>query len=156
MLSGQQVILDLYNCHYESLKNLSELEQILKDTMDKYGLKPIASYTQQYEDNNNLSVVVFYDKGHLIVHAYPETGFASVDALSTVTNIALEKTVIKIKQLLGAEKTKTTHIKRGDFGKLNDMKPTIHKKIKTWKRVRNTSVNVLKLFVNKKKNQQTD
>lgn len=155
MLTGQQIILDLYNCHYDSLNNLPELEQMLKNTMEHYGLAPISSYTQQYHGNNNLSVVVFYENGHLIVHTSPETGFASVDALSEVTNIALEKTVTKIKQMLGAEKTKTTYIKRGDFGRLNDMKPTIHKKIKAWRRVRSTSAKVLKLFTPKGKKKKT-
>ena len=155
MLSGQQIILDLYNCNYDKLSSVTELEQFVKDKMKELALVPVSSHTQKYENSENLSLAVFYDNGHIIVHTYPETGFASVDALSTVTNIALEKTVMKIRQFLGAEKTKTTYIKRGDFGRLNDMKPTIHKKVKAWKRVRNTSAQVLKLFVTKK-NQTTD
>lgn len=152
MLSGQQIILDMYNCHYEMLSNLDELEQIIKKNMQAFSTEPAATCTHIHENSENLSIIVFHEHGHVIVHTFPETGFASLDILFTVTNIALEKIATKIRQTLGAQKYKATYLKRGDFGKLNDMKPTIHKKTKAWRRVRNTSANVLRMIVTTKNN----
>ena len=150
MLLGQQIVLDLYNCDYQKLDDEHGLESFIKSVMEQYSIEPLSSYMQVHPNSNDISTIIFYPHGHIVVHSYPEIGFASVDLFSTVTNIALDKIATKIKQSLGAQKAKSTYLKRGDFGSLNDMKPTVHKKIKAWRRVRNTSVKMLKILANKK------
>ena len=154
MLAGQQIVLDLYNCNYDKLVDQNHLEIFLKDLMEKSSIECLSTYSQIY-DNENVSIIAFHPHGHIIIHTHPETGFASVDIFSTVHNIALDKLALKLRQELGAQKAKNTYLKRGDFGSQNDMKPTFRRKIKPWRRVRNTGAQVLKIFVNKK-NQSVD
>ena len=150
MLSGNQIILDMYNCRYDMLSDLTVMEQVIKESMNTFFVTPLSFCSQTHKDSNNLSLIAFHEYGHVIVHTFPDTGFASLDILFTVSNIALEKIAVKLRNNLGSQKYKTTYLKRGDFGKLNDMKPTIHKKTKTWRRVRNTSAKVLKLIAMKR------
>lgn len=154
MLAGQQIVLDLYNCDYDKLTNKDGLETFLKDLMKQNSIECLSTYTQCHY-NETISIIAFHPHGHIIIHTHPETGFASVDIFSTVHNIALDKLALKLRQELGAQKAKNTYLKRGDFGSQNDMKPTFHRKIKPWRRVRNTGAQVLKIFVTKK-NQSVD
>ena len=149
MLRGKQIILDLYNCNYDILSNKDLLDHLMEKTMTDYNIPILSHYYQEFDDAS-FSCILFHNYGHIIIHAFPELGFASVDIFSSVVNNFLDKIAVKIKQGLKSEKSKTTFLNRGDFGSLNDMKPTIHKQIKTWRRVRNTGAKMFRLIRMKK------
>ncbi len=155
MATSKQVVLDLYNCDYDILKDKQTLEDILKNILKEQNVATGSFYSQEYENTNNISIIAFNEHGHLVVHAYPEQSFACVDIFTSNANTSIDKIAIKIRQALNSEKSKHTHLQRGDFGSLNDMKPKIRKKTKVWRRVTNTSAKMLNIFKNKK-NSSTD
>jgi len=147
MLTGKQIVLDLYNCDYEILSKPEEVEAAIARIMDERGLTILSSYKQNYEEEQDFALIIFFNYGHIIVHTFPEQGFVSVDVFSSLADLDLEKIAIRIKRELKTQKSKDTYLRRGDFGSLNDMKPTIRKKTKAWRRVRNTSAKMFRLII---------
>jgi S-adenosylmethionine decarboxylase len=148
-LPGRQIVLDLYNCDYDRLLSQEQLAGELQDVMASYQLTVLSCQTNT-RGGEGLSIVALHQHGHIIIHTLPALGFASVDAFSCIDDAGINKLAFKIKRFFQAEKTKSTYLKRGDFGSLNDMKPIVRKQVKAWRRVRNTSAKVLRIFVNKK------
>lgn len=150
MLAGKQFVLDLYNCDYEILKEPTEIEAVIKKIMDERNLTLLSSFKQNYEEKHDFAIIIFFNYGHIIVHVFPDQGFVSVDVFSSLSELDLEKIAIRIKRELKTQKSKETYLRRGDFGSLNDMKPTIRKKTKAWRKVRNTSAKMFRLIINRK------
>ena len=149
-ISVKQVVLDLYNCDYDLLNNENNLKELLIKTMSENYFSILSHHSQKYQTGSDFSVIIFYQQGHVIVHAFPETGFASVDIFSGLPTNGLDKLASKIKQGLKSEKSKITYLRRGDFGSISDMKPTIHRQTKAWRRVRNTSEKMLRIIANQR------
>lgn len=154
MLAGKQIVLDLYNCNYDIINQPDEIEIMIKKLLKENELEATSSFKQSYPEDNSFALVNFFRNGHLVIHSFPEKGFVSFDIFSSLPNSDLEKIAIKIKRELKTEKSKDTYLRRGDFGSLHDMKPTIRKKTKAWRRVRNTSAKMFRLIVNRDKNNQ--
>ena len=150
MRSGQQIILDLYNCNFDRLNAADELESALREVMREQALPVVAYFVWPRAGGTGFSLVLFHEYGHIIIHTFPDLGYALADALSTLDGASLNKITAKIKHILQAEKTKNTVLKRGDFGSVSDMKPTVKKQTKALRRVRNTRDKVLSMFKRKK------
>jgi S-adenosylmethionine decarboxylase len=150
MLPGRQIILDLYNCDFDRLTNQAELLPALEEIMADGSMPALSSFTLPQGGDGGFSLAVFHRHGHVVVHTFPSTGFASADVFSAAADTAVEKVSAKIKQILKSERNKNTILKRGDFGSLNDMKPTMRRQIKTWRRVRNASAKMLNMLGSKK------
>ncbi len=147
--AGKHIVLDLYNCNYDIISDQDLMQAFITETLAGNSLNVQSMHRQKLEENKDFSLVAFFENGHIIAHIMPDKGFAAVDIFSSLDNAVLDKIAIKIKQGLRSEKTKITYLRRGDFGSLSDMKPTINKNIKTWRRVRNTSAKVWKIIVNR-------
>ena len=149
-MTGLQIILDLYNCDFDKLNDqvglLPDLEKIMQESA-----MPAASHSiQPHDEGGGFSLAVFHRHGHIVIHTFPATGFASVDVFSMSAAVDLKKISVKIKQILQSEKNKNTTLNRGDFGSLSDMKPTTKRQIKAWRRVRNTSAKMFNILKTKK------
>jgi S-adenosylmethionine decarboxylase len=150
MLPGRQIILDLYNCDFDVLTNQAELLPALEKIMADSAMPALSRSVYPHDGSGGFSLTVFHRHGHVVIHTFPATGFASADVFSAAADTAVEKVSAKIKQILKSERNKNTILKRGDFGSLNDMKPTMKRQIKAWRRVRNTSAKMFSILKNKK------
>jgi S-adenosylmethionine decarboxylase len=148
ILPGLQIILDLYNCDFDKLNDQDGLLPALEKIMGE-GAMAAASHSVRPREGGGFSLIAFCRHGHVVIHTFPATGFASVDVFS-MSAADVKKIAAKIKQILKSEKSKNTILNRGDFGSLNDMKPTTKRQVKAWRRVRNTSAKMLNIIRNKK------
>lgn len=103
----------------------------------------------QHIEENELSVLIMTKQGHITIHAYPSLSYAAVDVYVCSTEATPEKAIKTIKKILKPEKTKTTYLRRGDFGTITDMKPRIKTSLAPFRRIRNTGAKMIK-FINKK------
>ncbi|MDR2006072.1 MAG: S-adenosylmethionine decarboxylase [Acidaminococcales bacterium] len=149
MLPGRQIILDLYNCDFDRLNDQADLLPALEKIMADSAMPALSYSVQPHDEDGGFSIAVFHRHGHVVIHTFPATGFATADVFSAAADTAVEKVSTKIKQILKSERNKNTILKRGDFGSLNDMRPTMKRQIKAWRRVRNTSAKMLSMLKNK-------
>ena len=83
------------------------------------------------------------------MHAFPELRYISADTFLCQQNATPELLFNTFRKLFNPEKTKTTLLKRGDFGSVTDMKPKYKTRTAPIRKIRNTGNKVIKILTRK-------
>lgn len=145
---GKQLTVDMYGCNFNSLNNLELIKAAMLTAIEETGLT-LQNLSYHVSEPHGLTVLALLTDSHMSIHTHPELGYAAFDAFIWGDHTRPDKAMRVIKSILKPEKTKTTHIMRGDFGSQKDMKPRIKVSIAPLRRVRNTSAKVWRFLRNK-------
>ena len=127
------------------------LQNTIKTMLQESDLEIISSSSQMMTDEH-IAIVLLFNEGHITVHAFPDLQYVSADAFLCEEDAAPEQVFSSIKKLFKPEKTKTTILKRGDFGTNTDMKPKTKTKVAPLRRIHNTGSKVINMLKNKDDN----
>jgi len=75
---GQQLLIDLYQCDYETLNNEKKLTSILKEAVEICGYQMLKTISHKYEPQG-ISVIVIIAESHFSIHTWPEYNWAAID-----------------------------------------------------------------------------
>lgn len=139
---AQQLTLDLYNCNQKRLADVDEINKILKDAV---GEEPKLSSGKISE--HHCSIIGAFDEGHIALHVYADLRYVAADIFTCTANIEPEKIEVALKKYFQPDKIKSTFLKRGDFGKSEDIKPKIKTHFAALRKVRNAGEKVVKKLV---------
>lgn len=145
---ARHLAVDMYGCKPDILSSLNDSKSAIIQSVAEANMTFIDSNIQIIEENE-LSAIIMTKQGHITIHSYPNLGYAAVDVYVCSATATPERAIKTIKRLLKPEKTKTTYLKRGDFGTITDMKPRIKTSLAPFRRIRNTGAKMIK-FINKK------
>ena len=76
--TGQELLVDLYDCAADVLDNPSELEKILLDMASAAGFQVVSRVTHQFT-HQGATLVLILSQSHLALHTWPEDRFAAAD-----------------------------------------------------------------------------
>lgn len=127
------------------------LQNTIKTMLQESDLEILSSSSQMMTDEH-IAIVLLFNEGHITVHAFPDLQYVSADAFLCEEDAAPEQVFSSIKKLFKPEKTKTTILKRGDFGTNTDMKPKTKTKVAPLRRIHNTGSKVINMLKNKDDN----
>lgn len=139
---GKHLIVDMYGCSYDVLDNLEFIKTAMLAAVKEANMTLLDFSSFKFEPQG-LTALALLAESHLSIHTYPELGYAAIDAFTCGDQSRPDKAVSILKQYLKPEKTKTTNIKRGDFGTVSDMKPVVKVKMTPMRRVKSTGAKVL-------------
>lgn len=146
---ARHLTVDMYGCKINKLNNLDSIRENIQTAIEESGMTLLDVKIQVLEDDQ-LSALALLHEGHISIHTYPELGYAAVDIFTCSENSRPEKMIATIRSFLKPEKTKTTFLKRGDFGSVKDMKPKIKISVAPLRRIRNTGARMIRLLSRKK------
>ena len=144
-LIGKHLTVDMYGCTFEHLNNLEFIKTATFTAVEEANMT-LLNFTYHKFEPQGLTAMVILADGHMSVHTHPELGYAAVDVFTCGDHSRPDKAMQVLARLLQPEKTKTTHVRRGDFGSISDMKPKIKVKVTPMRRVRDTSAKVLRFL----------
>ncbi|QDR78758.1 adenosylmethionine decarboxylase [Sporomusa termitida] len=147
-LLGKHLAVDMYGCSFENLNNLELVKNAILAALTQTNMT-LLNLSCQKSEPQGLTVLALLAKSHISIHTYPDLGYAAVDVFICGDQTRSDQALAVLKRFLKPEKTKTTHIMRGDFGSQKDMKPRIRVSIAPLRRVRNTSAKVWRFLRNK-------
>lgn len=145
---ARHLTVDMYGCKSNNLTNLVAFKETIKKAVEESNMT-LLDENMQFLEGDQLSALVLLHEGHISIHNYPALGYTAIDIFTCSENTRPERTVAAIKAILKPEKTKTTYLKRGDFGAVKDMKPKIKVSVAPLRRIRNTGARVIKLLSRK-------
>lgn len=145
---ARHLTIDMYGCKSKNLNNLEALKETIKQAIAESNMILLDANIQILE-GDQLTALVLLHEGHISIHTYPDLGYTAIDIFTCSESSKPERTVAAIKAILKPEKTKTTYLKRGDFGAVKDMKPKIKVSVAPLRRIRNTGARVIKLLSRK-------
>lgn len=138
---GKHVTADLYGCPILWLNDLEYIKESIYKAAEAVNL-PVLELTHHQLEPQGITVLAILADSHLSIHTYPELSYAAVDILTFSNQILPEKAINTLKSRFKPEKVKCTTLRRGDFGSVKDMKPSVKVSIAPLRRVRNTGVKV--------------
>ena len=148
---ARHITVDMYKCKTSCFDDMHALQNTIKTMLQESDLEILSSSSQMMTDEH-IAIVLLFNEGHITVHAFPDLQYVSADAFLCEEDAAPEQVFSSIKKLFKPEKTKTTILKRGDFGTNTDMKPKTKTKVAPLRRIHNTGSKVINMLKNKDDN----
>lgn len=143
---SRHLTVDFYHCKEESVENGASIERNVREAVTSAGFEIEATTARALEDQ--FVVVVIFPEGHLALHVYKEMRYVALDIFLCKEGAEPDNIYRPLKKLFEPDKTKTTFIKRGDFGK--DIKPKTKTRFAPVRKLKTTGANVIKILSNKK------
>lgn len=142
---GKQIAADLYGCRPEQLRDAEFLKAAVQAAVAAVSAS-LRQCTDHALEPQGLFILALLADSHLTIRTYPELGYAAVDIFSANNPAAPDKMLQALRKQFNPTKIKATSIRRGDFGSVSDMKPQTKTLGSPLRRVKNTSVKMLKFF----------
>lgn len=146
---ARHLTVDMYGCKTSKLNNSEAIRDTVLKAIEISGMTLLDANIQILE-GDQLTALALLHEGHISIHTYPLLGYTAVDIFTCSEESRPEKTINALRTLLKPEKTKTTYLKRGDFGSVKDMKPRIKVSVAPLRRIRNTGARMMRLLYKKK------
>lgn len=143
---ARQLTVDLYNCDTARLGKVDEIKDILRSVI---GEKP--RLTAEAIDEEHYSIIGAFAEGHIALHIYKELRYVAADIFTCTESDEPEEIAKAISKFFKPDKTKSTFLKRGDFGLEREIKPQIKVRVAPLRRVKNAGAKVVKKLVRRGK-----
>jgi S-adenosylmethionine decarboxylase len=142
---GKHLTVDMYGCGFEQLNNLEFIKNAMLAAVSEANMT-LLNFTYHKFEPQGLTALALLAESHMSIHTYPEMGYAAIDVFTCGDHSRPDLAVQVLNRFLQPEKTKTTNIRRGDFGSVSDMKPKVKVKITPMRRVRDTGAKVFRFL----------
>ncbi len=109
---GKHLLLELKDCDREVLNDLGFLKGILLAAASEAGATILGESFHQFNPQG-VSGVVIIAESHLLIHTWPECGYAAVDIFTCGNSVQPEKAAQKLIRELGAKSHSILEIQRG-------------------------------------------
>ena len=143
---------DLFNCQNSQLNDNELILDMLKKILQDLELQLISFSTETLDNGHNTLMLVLAD-GHITLHIYPDMKYVALDVFLCQENAEPDKLGQAIRTFFKPDKTKTTVLKRGDFGAPKEIKPKVKTKVAPLRKIHNTGAKVIRILA-RRNNQQ--
>ncbi|MBO4780255.1 MAG: S-adenosylmethionine decarboxylase [Selenomonadaceae bacterium] len=143
---ARQLTLDLYNCDTARLGNIDEIKYTLNSVVGNE-----LRLSSEAIDEGHCSIIGAFAAGHIALHVYKELRYVAVDIFTCTESDDPEELAAVIGKFFRPDKTKSTFLKRGDFGLEREIKPKIKVRVAPLRRVKNAGAKVVKNLVRRGK-----
>lgn len=119
MKFGEHLVLDGYNCDFDSLDDEDVVKLILDILVIKLGMRKLADPLVFFAPSNNIkdpggwSGFVILQESHISIHTFPKRGYLSMDVYTCKDSIPVEIVEECVTAHFGCKDMETSVIPRG-------------------------------------------
>ena len=139
---------DLFNCKNNKLTDIDLIKSTLQELLAELRLTMINFAAEKINDDQFVLVAIL-NQGHITMHVYPELKYVAMDIFLCQENAEPDKLAQNIRTFFKPDKTKTTVLKRGNFGSAKDLKPKVKTKVAPLRRIHNTGAKVIRILAHR-------
>lgn len=139
---------DLFNCKNNKLTDIDLIKSTLQELLAELQLTMINFAAKKINDDQFVLVAIL-NQGHITMHVYPELKYVAMDIFLCQENAEPDKLAQSIRTFFKPDKTKTTVLKRGNFGSAKDLKPKVKTKVAPLRRIHNTGAKVIRILAHR-------
>lgn len=143
---------DLFNCQNRQLNDNELIKDMLINLIQKFDMQLIKLNMESLDDSHTVYMVVL-NQGHITMHVYQELKYVSLDIFLCQENAEPDKLGQAVRNYFKPDKTKTTVLKRGDFGSAKELKPEVKTKVAPLRKIHNTGAKVIRILAHRNNNQ---
>ena len=146
---ARHLTVDLYNCQAGKLQNREAVEEVLRNDLQQLGYQ-ILNISFDSISEHHFAFMVLFDAGHLVLHVYQELRYVAIDIFLCHEDPQPEPVYRQLQKFFRPDKTKTTLLKRGDFGKEREIKPKIKTRVAPLRKIHNTGAKVIRILARRR------
>ena len=109
---GKHLLLELKGCEKEVLNDISFLKEALMAAAGEAGATVLGESFHQFNPQG-VSGVVMIAESHLVIHTWPEYGYASADIFTCGDSVQPEKAAETLVRKLGSKNHSIIEMQRG-------------------------------------------
>lgn len=110
---GKHLILEIWGCNPEQLKNVEEMSNLLRKIARKCNMQVLGEVSTKFvAKGEGCSVVLLLAESHISVHTWPEHGYAAIDIFTCGRKDPIEALGV-IKEFLNPSQVCILRMKRG-------------------------------------------
>ncbi len=118
---GTHVLMEMFGCDEEMLKNKERVEEMMNESAVKSRAKVVKSFFHQFKPYG-VSGVVVIEESHFTIHTWPEHAYAAIDFFYCSNEVLIDKAIEVLKKALKPRSFNLVEIKRGVFYSTTDSK----------------------------------
>jgi S-adenosylmethionine decarboxylase proenzyme len=109
---GRHVILELYECDAEVLKDLGKVRDEMMEAARRAQTTIVTTIFHEFSPSG-ISGVVVISASHLSIHTWPENRYAAVDIFWCGAEVQPQAAIDHLALMFGAERIAVVELKRG-------------------------------------------
>ena len=144
-IQSRLLTVDFYNCKAEKCADEEALRTKVSNILRELNLIPLQIITDRQE-SGHISLMALLPDGHLAVHVHPELCHVSLDIYLCTEDAALDPIAHAMRRAFQPEKTKTTHLRRGDFRSPSEIRPKTTTRVAPIRKIKSTGAKVIRIL----------
>uniref|UniRef100_UPI003D7C8A73 S-adenosylmethionine decarboxylase family protein n=1 Tax=Mitsuokella sp. TaxID=2049034 RepID=UPI003D7C8A73 len=125
---ARHLTVDLFNCKNSKLKDIDQIKEYTKEIPEHFALHKISECSEHLTDTH-YAIMTLFREGHMVLHIYTELKYVAIDIFLCQENAEPERIAKDMRDFFKPDKTKTTRLKRGDFGSAKDIRPKVKTRV---------------------------
>ncbi len=115
---GKHVLIELYNCDVEIIKNHEMIQEIMNEAAKVAGCTIVNSLFHKFNPYG-VSGAVIVQESHLTIHTWPEYGYVAIDIFVCGNDVYPFKAQKYLENMLKSTKSESTELFRGINDKID-------------------------------------
>ena len=142
-LNARHLTVDLYNCKNSQLTDIELIKETLKKSLSLHGASLISLCCEKVGEGHH-ALMGIWEEGHISLQIYGELRYVAMDIFLCQENAQPEAISKAMRAFFKPDKTKTTVLKRGNFGVAKEIKPKITTKVAPLRKIHKTGAKVIR------------
>ena len=144
-IQSRMLTVDFYNCKAGKCSSEEELRTKVSDALRELDLVPL-QIISDVQESGHISLMALLPDGHLALHVHPDLHHVSLDIYLCMENAALDPIARTLRNAFQPEKTKTTHLRRGDFRSPSEIRPKTTTRVAPIRKIKSTGAKVIRIL----------
>lgn len=144
-IQSRLLTVDFYNCKGEKYTSEEALRAKVSEALRTLDLVPL-QIISDVQESGHLSLMALLPDGHLALHVHPELRHVSLDIYLCTGDAALDPIARTMRRVFQPEKTKTTHLRRGDFRSPGEIRPKTTTRVAPIRKIKSTGAKVIRIL----------
>ena len=144
-IQSRLLTVDFYNCKAEKCSDEDALRTQVSQALRELDLIPL-QIISDVQESGHISLMALLPDGHLALHTHPELRHVSLDIYLCAEDAALDPIAHVMRKALQPEKTKSTHLRRGDFRSPAEIRPKTTTRVAPIRKIKSTGAKVIRIL----------
>ena len=144
-IQSRMLTVDFYNCKADKCSSEKALRAKVSDALRELDLVPL-QIISDVQESGHISLMALLPDGHLALHVHPDLHHVSLDIYLCMENAALDPIARTLRNVFQPEKTKATHLRRGDFRAPSELRPKTTTRVAPIRKIKSTGAKVIRIL----------
>ena len=156
LIQSRQLTIDLYNCNEQIIADTAGLKKSIENVLETGGARVLESVLVNQDDypdssDNHTTMLFVIPNGHLSIHIQTNLRYAALDLFLLAADADPDILAERVKSLFKPDKTKSTHLRRGDLSRPRDIKPKTTTRVAPFRKIKSTGAKVIRILARRKR-----